>query len=549
MNGAAIVAEILRREGTEFLSCYPRNPLIEACAALDIRPILCRQERVGVGMADGYTRIKRGKRNGVFAAQAGPGIENAFPGVAQAFSENVPLLMLPAGLPLARQYVRPVFRAADVYRPVTKWSALAHSVQELPDLMRRAYHAMRSGKGGPVLVEIPAEVWEAEYQGELDYVAVAVQRAAPDPDAIKSAVRMLLSAKQPLLLAGQGVLYAEASDRLAALAELVPAPVITTNPGKSAIPENHPLALGASTRSRPKMVTEFMAKADLVFAIGSSLTRTPFGPGVPPGKTIIHATNDAADINKEYRVDHAVIGDAALVLDAVTAEVGRQKGAGGANALASLKEEVAAAKKEWLAEWAKHLDSEEMPINQYRVIRDLMRSVDRDNVIITHDSGGPREQLLPFWETTAPGSYMGWGKSTQLGYGLGITMGAKLAAPEKVCVNIMGDASIGMTGMDIETAARNRIAILTIVFNNGVMAAERDVLELSTKKYGALTIGGNYTKVAEGLNVAAMRVEKPGDIVPAIKDAVRVTEAGAPFLLEVMVKEGYDFSRYPLAGL
>ena len=164
MNGAALIAEILKREGTEFLSCYPRNPLIEACAALDIRPILCRQERVGVGIADGYTRIKRGKRNGVFAAQAGPGIENAFPGIAQAYAENVPMLVIPAGLPLARQYVRPTFRAADVYRPVTKWSALAHKVQELPDLMRRAYHAMRSGKGGPVLIEIPPEVWEAEYQ-------------------------------------------------------------------------------------------------------------------------------------------------------------------------------------------------------------------------------------------------------------------------------------------------------------------------------------------------------------------------------------------------
>jgi len=549
MNGAGVVAEILRREGTEFLSCYPRNPLIEACAALDIRPILCRQERVGVGLADGYTRIKRGKRNGVFAAQAGPGIENAFPGVAQAYSENVPLLIIPAGLPLARQYVRPVFRAADVYRPVTKWSAMAHSVQELPDLMRRAYHAMRSGKGGPVLIEIPAEVWETQYAGELDYAPAPVQRAAPDPDAVKTAVRMLLKAKAPLLLAGQGVLYADASDRLTALAELIPAPVLTTNPGKSTIAENHPLALGASTRSRPKMVTDFMAKADLVLAIGSSLTRTPFGPGVPSGKTIIHSTNDPSDINKEYRVDHAVIGDAALVLDEIIAEVGRQKGAGGGNALASLKEEVAAAKKAWLAEWDKQLNSEEMPINQYRVIRDLMRSVDRDNVIITHDSGGPREQLIPFWETTAPGSYMGWGKSTQLGYGLGITMGAKLAAPEKLCVNIMGDASIGMTGMDIETAARNRIGILTIVFNNGVMAAERDVLLLSTKKYGALTIGGNYAKVAEGLNVAAMRIEKPGDIVPAIKDAVRVTETGAPFLLEVLVKEGYDFSRYPLEGL
>jgi acetolactate synthase I/II/III large subunit len=549
MNGAAVVAEILRREGTEFLSCYPRNPLIEACAALDIRPILCRQERVGVGLADGYTRIKRGRRNGVFAAQAGPGIENAFPGVAQAFSENVPLLIIPAGLPLARQYVRPVFRAADVYRPVTKWSAMAHSIQELPDLMRRAYHAMRSGKGGPVLIEIPAEVWEAEYADELDYTPVPVQRAAPDPDAVKTAVRMLLNAKAPLLLAGQGVLYADASDRLTALAELIPAPVITTNPGKSAIAESHPLALGASTRSRPKMVTDFMAKADLVLAIGSSLTRTPFGPGVPSGKTIIHSTNDPSDINKEYRVDHAVIGDAALVLEAVIAEVGKQKGAGGGNALASLKEEVAAAKKSWLEEWDKHLNSEEVPINQYRVIRDLMRSVDRDNVIITHDSGGPREQLIPFWETTAPGSYMGWGKSTQLGYGLGITMGAKLAAPDKLCVNIMGDASIGMTGMDIETAARNRIGILTVVFNNGVMAAERDVLQLSNKKYGALTVGGNYTKVAEGLNVAAMRIEKPGDIAPAINDAVRVTESGAPFLLEVVVKEGYDFSRYPLEGL
>jgi acetolactate synthase-1/2/3 large subunit len=549
MNGAEVVAEILKREGTEFLACYPRNSLIEACAALDIRPILCRQERVGVGMADGYSRIKRGRQNGVFAAQAGPGIENAFPGVAQAYTENVPMLMIPAGLPLERQYVRPVFRAAEVFRPVTKWAALAHSVQELPDLMRRAYHAMRSGKGGPVLVEIPNEVFEAEYKGALDYLPVPMQRAAPDPETVTAAVKMLLAAKSPFILAGQGVHYAQASAQLAALAELLPAPVATTNPGKSAIPESHPLALGASTRSRSRMFTDMMAKADVVLAVGTSLTRTPFGPSVPPGKKIIHATNAADDVNKEYRVDQAVIGDAALVLDALIAEVGRQKGGGGANALRSMQEEIAAGKKAWLAEWSKHLDSDEVPINQYRVIRDLMRTVERDGVIITHDSGSPRDQLLPFWETTKAGSYKGWGKSTQLGYGLGITMGAKLAAPDKLCINVMGDAAIGMTGMDIETAARNRIAILTVVFNNGVMAAERDVLGLSTKKYGALTVSGNYTKVAEGLNVAARRVEKPADIVSAIEEAVGVTRSGAPFLLEFVVKEGYDFSRYPLAGL
>jgi acetolactate synthase-1/2/3 large subunit len=422
-------------------------------------------------------------------------------------------------------------------------------VQELPDLLRRAYHAMRSGKGGPVMVEVPDEVFEAEFNGTLDYTPVPVMRMAPDPDAIKKVAQMLLAAKNPLILAGQGVHYAQAGEQLAALAELIPAPVATTNPGKSAIAENHPLSLGASTRSRPKMYTDFMAKADLVLAIGSSLTKTPFGPGVPPGKTIVHSTNDAGDINKEYRADHALVGDAALVLDALITEVSRQKGPGGGNAFTSLKEEVASGKKAWLGEWAKFLDSDETPLNQYRVIRDLMRTVDRNNVIMTHDSGSPREQMMPFWETTVTGSYMGWGKSTQLGYGLGITLGAKLAEPNKLCVNVMGDSSFGMTGMDIETAARNRIGILTVVFNNGVMGAERDVLKISDQKYGAMAVGGNYTKVAEGLNVAARRVEKPGDIVGAIREAVATTESSAPYLLEFVVKEGRDFSRYALAGL
>ena len=544
MNGADVIAEILRREGTSFLACYPRNPLIEACAEIDIRPIFCRQERVGVGMADGYSRIRRGVGNGVFAAQHGPGIENAFPGIAQAFSENVPMLIIPAGFPPERQYIRPTFRAADVYRSVTKWSAMAHAVDELPDLMRRAFHAMRSGKGGPVLLEVPNEVLGAKFEGRLDYMPVPILRAAPDPDLVKEAARLLLAARHPVLWAGQGIHYAQAAGALATLAELVPAPVVATNPGKSAIADSHPLALGGSTRSRSKMYAEFMARADLVFAIGSSLTKTSFGPAVPPGKTIIHSTNAAGDINKDYRADHALVGDAALVLEAVIAEVERQKGRAGGNALAALKEEIAAGKKAWLAEWSAHLDSDEVPINQYRVIRDLMRSVDRDNVIITHDSGSPREQLLPFWETTVAGSYLGWGKSTQLGYGLGLIMGAKLAAPEKLCINVMGDSSFGMTGLDIETAARNRIAIMTIVFNNGVMAAERDVLKTSDRKFGVMQVGGNYAKVAEGLNVASRRVEKPADIVPAIEEAVNVTQSGAPFLIEIMAKEGHDFSRY-----
>jgi len=544
MNGADVVADILKREGTEFLACYPRNPVIDACAAIDIRPILCRQERIGVGMADGFSRIRRGKQNGVFAAQHGAGIENAFAGVAQAYSENVPMLVIPAAFGPDRQYIRPTFRAADSYRTVTKWSAYVHSAKEIPDTMRRAYQAMRSGKPGPVMVEIPNEVFEEKWEGKVDYVPVPVMRAAPDPEDVKKAAKMLLAAKNPVLWAGQGVIYAEASDRLAELAAMIPAPVVCTNPGKSALPEKHPLSLGGSTRSQSKMFAEFMNRADLVFAIGSSLTKTSFGPVVPKGKVIVHSTNDASDINKDYRADHGLVGDAALVLDALIAEVARQKGKGDGKALTAMQDEIAAIKKAWLAEWSKHFESNEVPINQYRVIGELMRAVNSDDTIITHDSGSPREQLLPFWQTSRPGTYMGWGKSTQLGYGLGIIMGAKLASPKSTCINVMGDCSFGMSGMDIETASRNGIAILTVVFNNQVMACERAVMKTSTEKFGALSVGGNYSKVAEGLNVPSRRVDKPADVAGAVKEALTTLQSGKPYLLEIVAKEGYDFSRY-----
>ena len=549
MNAADLVAEILKREGTKFLSCYPRNALIEAGAKIGIRPILCRQERVGVGIADGYTRIKRGTVNGVFAAQAGPGIENAFPGVAQAFAENVPILVLPGGAGLGRQNQHPTFSAVDVFRPITKMAARAHSVQELPTLLRKAYHAMRTGKGGPALIEIPVEVWGQEFKGQLEYEPVQPLRVAPDPIAVKQAAKILVEAKHPVLWAGQGILYAGASDVLIELAELLVAPVMTTNPGKSSFPENHPLALGASTRSRPRMLVQQMGLADVVCAIGSSLTKTPFGPGIPADKRVIHATNDAADINKDYRSEIGLVGDAVLVLEGLITEIRALTGGPDATKLNILTTQIATVKKKWKADWKSQFISDEAPINQYRIIGDLMSAVDPGDVIITHDSGSPREQLLPFWESISPGSYLGWGKSTQLGYGLGINIGAKLAAPDKLCINIMGDSAIGMTGMDLETAARYGIGILTIVFNNGVMAAERDVLIEADEKYGAMKVGGNYSVVAEGLGVASLRVEKPDDFLPALDEAKKITASGAPFLIECMVKEGYEFSRDALPGL
>lgn len=543
MQAVDIIADILKREGTEFLTGYPRTPLIEACAKVGIRPILCRQERVGISIADGFSRTTRGRRVGVITTQHGPGTENAFPGIAQAFSENIPVLYMPGGEALARQYTRPVFSAVDNFRHVTKWAAQIGSPAQVPDRMRRAFHALRNGKPGPVLLEVPRDVWEAEHSGEWDYAPVSRYRSVPDPDDVKAVAKILAAARDPVILAGQGVLWAEATDGLIRLAELLGAPVMTTNPGKSAFPEDHPLALGGSLgQSRPKHAHHFLHEADCVFAIGSSLTRTNFGPSVPTGKTIVQATDDAGDVNKDYGVAHAMIGDAGHALEALIPEV--ESRLAGANRGAEKAEAVQAMKREWLDEWMPQLTSDETPINQYRVIWDLMNAVDRDEVIMTHDAGSPREQLFPFWEATAPRSYMGWGKTTQLGHGLGLIMGAKIAEPDKLCINVMGDAAIGMVGMDLETAARNRLGILTIVFNNGIMAAERDSLVYAEEEYGALQQGGDYAKVADGLGVAAVRIDKPGDFLPALKDAIDATRTGQPALIECMAKEGYDFSRY-----
>ena len=545
MNGASAIAEVLKREGIEFLACYPNQPLIEACALAGIRPVMCRQERVGMAIADGFSRTTNGERIGVFAMQHGPGAENSFPGVAQAFSDNVPTLLLPGGEATRRAFVSPNFSSMENYGAVTKWMAQINYVDRIPELMRRAFYHLRTGKPGPVLLEIPRDIWSAEINGNLDYTPVKGNKTGPDANEVKEVAQVLVKARNLVIHAGQGTMYAGAWDELQELAELLQAPVMTTMPGKSSFPEDHPLALGASAISTTKPISHFLQKADVVFGIGCSFTRTSYGKTIPPGKVMVHSTNDPADVNKDYKADYALIGDAKLVLQALTQEIKAQTNGTGDRNNGDVAREVQAVKKEWLDEWMPQLSSDEVPINPYRVIWDLMHNVDRPNTIITHDAGSPRDQLVPFWESVASRTYVGWGKSTQLGYGLGVMMGAKLAEPDKLCINIMGDAAIGMVAMDIETAVRAKIGILTIVFNNGAMAIERSSMPFATEEYGTLYVGGNYRDVVKALGGWGERVEKPGDFVPALKRAVEVTKTGQPAMIECLTKEGYDFSRYP----
>lgn len=544
MQGADAIAEILRREGTEFLAVYPAQPLVDAAAKAGIRPIICRQERVGMAIADGFSRVANGKRIGVFAMQQGPGSENAFPGAAQAFSDNTPILLLPGGEFKSKAFSAPNFSPYDNYAHVTKWRAQFNMVERIPDLMRRAFYLLRTGKGGPVLLETPRDVWTEELPGQLDYKPVFGNKTAPPPGAVREIADVLLSAERPVIYAGQGCLYAEAWDELQECAELLQAPVTTTMAGKSAFPEDHPLSLGASAVSHTKGTWHFLEKADLVFAVGTSLTRTAYGKSIPPGKTIVHSTVDSSDVNKDYQSDYSILGDAKLTLRGLAEEIKRRTNGVGHKNTRDAAPEVARIRREWLDEWIPQLTSDETPINQYRIIRDLQDNVDAANTIITHDAGSPRDQLVPMWQCTAPRTYIGWGKSTQLGFGLGAIMGAKLAEPEKLCINIMGDAAIGMVGMDIETAVRNQIGILTIVFNNQIMAIERSHQPYSAESHDSLAHGGDYRMVAEGLGAWSKKVQRPDEFVPVLEQAVAVTKTGRPAVLDCVVKEGYDFSKY-----
>ena len=541
MKTVEAIAEVLKREGVEYVIGYPVNHILEYAAHADIRPIIVRQERIGLHMADAISRMTSGDKIGVFAMQHGPGSENAYGGIAQAYSESVPILVLPMGYPQAIAHVDPNFNSSIAMAGVAKRAEPLISAAEVPHALRRAFASLRGGRGGPSIVEVPADLMMAEAPDTLDYAPPRAVRYGPDMADVKQAAAMLVAAKRPVLYAGQGVHYARAWPQLKRLAELLAAPTTTSLQGKSAFPEDHPLSLGSCGLAIPLAVRRYLDNADLIFGIGCSFTRTNFGTSMPQGTPIIQATLDPMHINKDIPVELGLVGDAGLTLDAVIAEIeGRLDGDRDAAPVAA---DIADLHRQWRAEWSPLADSDAIPLSPYRVLRDLQATVDKSATIITHDAGSPRDQLSPFWQATEPLSYIGWGKTTQLGYGLGLAMGAKLACPDKLCINVWGDAAIGFTGMDFETAVRERIPILSILLNNFSMAIELKVMPVSTEKYRSTDISGDYAAMARAFGGYGERVTQPEDIIPAIRRGIEQTQNGVPALLEFITCKETRVSR------
>jgi acetolactate synthase I/II/III large subunit len=534
MNTHQAIARILKMEGVEWIACFPSNNLIEAVAKEGIRPIMFRQERGALMAADGYSRMNHRKKFGVVITQGGPGSENSMGGLAQAFGDNVPILYLPGGPSLAQHSVRPNFSPVRTYQTVSTYSEVIWKPDMAASVLRRAFHHLRNGRPGPAIVEIPADVGTQDVaESAMHYQPPKRFPQTPSMSSVKDAVRLLLGAKKPFIWSGMGTLMAEASAELQELAELTEIPVYCTMPGKSGFDERHPLALGAGSSSTGLHARRWIQESDVLLALGSSLTRTSYGQPIPAGKVIIHNTESLEDLDKDYTVEVGLPGDTKLTIQMLLEEVKAQLGENGRKGQSHVAAEIAEIKQKWMAEWTALLHSDEVPINTYRVIGELERTLDKERSIVTHDAGAPSDTIMPFYTATVPHSYIGWGKTTHLGYGIPLMIGTKLAQPDKFCLNFMGDGAFGMSGLDIETSVRAGAPITTIVLNNGDMATYPGGYPTARQMFEVTKMTGDYAKIAEGLGAVGITVRQPGEIAPALKKAERLNAEGRTVLLDI----------------
>ena len=284
----------------------------------------------------------------------------------------------------------------------------------------------------------------------------------------------------------------------------------------------------------------------MLFAVGSSMTRTSYGQPIPDGKVLIQNVDSIEDINKDYSIDVGLPGDAKATLRGMIEAVKSRLGPNGRKGRTTTASQVAELRAEWLAQWTPLLESDEVPINTYRVIGELERNLDKERSIVTHDAGAPRDTIMPFYTATVPHSYVGWGKTTHLGYGIPLMIGSKMARPDKFCLNFMGDGAFGMSGLDIETSVRAGAPITTIVLNNGGMATYPGGYPISRELFGTTTMSGNYAMIAEGLGAVGITVTQPSEIAPALKRAQALNAEGKGVLIDVHSQPGRATFQLPV---
>lgn len=523
ISGSQILARALKRYGVDTMFYLMGGPMIQAelaCIDEGIRSIDVRHEQAAAMMAHAYARVTN--RVGVCMAASGPGSTNLVTGVATAWADAAPLLVLGGASPI-NKWGYGQFQEMDqvaMFRPITKSAERILDTRRIPEMIANALHQAVDGRPGPVYLDVGGDILAQRVEeSDVHYPAPAVTRHRPagHPDAIKEAVRLLMQARRPIILSGSGVLWSDASAELQTFVEMTRIPFYTTPQGRGVVPDDHALSF-LSAR------TSAFTGADLFLVIGtrSNWINSHLKPPRFNGDArLIQVNIDAAEIGLTRACDVGIVGDARTVLQQLSAEAeGKFKPDHHADWLAQLD----AINREKGAKSAAKMKTDQRPIHPLRLCKEIGEFLDRDAILVVDG-----QEILNFGRqsipTFMPGHRLNSGPFGCMGVGLPFGVGAKIARPDKQVLVLHGDGSFGLNAMELDTAVRFRVPVVTVISLNGGWTAEE-----SNPKPGQHLGYQRYDKMAEALGCYGEYVEDPTEIKPAL---ARAFKSGLPAVINV----------------
>jgi len=546
-TGAEMLIQALAHEGVDTIFGYPGGAVLhiydELWRARDrITHYLVRHEQGAVHMAEGYARATG--RVGVVLVTSGPGATNAVTGIANAYMDSTPIVVITGQVP-KHLIGTDAFQEVDtvgITRPCVKHNYLVREARDLPAIVREAFHLARSGRPGPVVIDIPKDVSAARANySRLDHVSFpfATRPARVDEDLAREAVRQIVNAKRPVLYVGGGIVNSGAVDSLLSFAELLQLPVTPTLMGLGGFPSSHPLCLGMLGMHGTYAANMAVAESDLLVALGVRFDDRVTGKlaTFAPHARVIHVDIDPANIGKNVTPTLALTGDVRQVLNKFLSTVPPQRNEG----LASWWDQI----RRWQLSQPLRFSGSQNQIKPQSVIRELHRLTEGE-ALITTDVGQHQMWVAQFYPFTRPRQLITSGGLGTMGFGLPAAIGARLALPDQLVVAVVGDGGFQMTNQELATAVQYDLPVKVLIMNNGYLGMVRQWQEMfydRTYSEVDISVAPDFVKLAEAYGVAGFRVERPAELHEVMEAALR--HKGVGVIDVVVAKEENVFPMVP----
>jgi acetolactate synthase-1/2/3 large subunit len=535
MKGARAAVELLEEQNVEVMFGIPGGvllPFYDELVQSDMRHILVRHEQCAGHMADGYARVS--KKPGVCVATSGPGATNLVTGVATAFMDSSPMVAI-TGQVATNVLGNDAFQEADSFSlmmPVTKHNFRVTDPKVFPETVKKAFMIAMTGRYGPVHVDIPIDIFQSDITDEQMDKEVKVPKPKRNLSGLLDAIKLLEKAERPTIMVGGGVTWSRAGPDIMRLSEMLMAPVVTTLMAKGSVPENHPLVLGVCGMHGRQVANYALNNCDVLLAIGTRFSDRVTGKLSEFGtKTkVVHVDIDSSEIGKNVKGRVGLVGDAWTVVNALIAGLTKRSKA------ATWRDRIAELNKQCSCDY----DLRSSPLKPQKVIHELSRNLP-DDAIVTTEVGQNQMWAAHFYKCYGKRMFITSGGLGTMGFGFPAALGAKVARPESVVVDIAGDGSLQMVSQEFATAVENDIPVVVSLLNNGWLGMVKQWQKLfygSRYKATQFTAGTpDFVKLAEAYGAEAIRIEKPSEVAEAI---VRATKAEVPILLDFVIDPEED---------